>query len=233
MNTTPSRPRSRRLRLPAGLRHLTVRPRLFSALAILIAVVVLGAVFTTWRWPTIVLVGWNVASILLIGLDSTMMTGFDEKSMRARAALLDEGAEIILGLSVGAGVASLVAIVAELSLVHDLTGFTRGAHIALTVLTVATAWSFIHVMFAVHYAHEYALSSATPEGAGLRIPNENHPDYWDFLYVAIVIGTSGQTADVEFTSKSMRRIGLVHCALAFFFNTTVLALTINIAASLI
>jgi uncharacterized membrane protein len=38
---------------------------------------------------------------------------------------------------------------------------------------------------------------------------------------------------VCFTNKPMRRIGLVHCVLAFVFNTTVLALTINIAASLI
>jgi len=48
-----------------------------------------------------------------------------------------------------------------------------------------------------------------------------------------VIGTSGQTADVSFTSKTMRRTGLVHSLLAYFYNTTVLALTINIAASLI
>jgi uncharacterized membrane protein len=58
------------------------------------------------------------------------------------------------------------------------------------------------------------------------------PDYWDFLYFSAVIGTSGQTADVSFTSKAMRRTGLVHCVLAYFYNTTVLALTINIAASL-
>ena len=30
----------------------------------------------------------------------------------------------------------------------------------------------------------------------------------------------------------MRRVALVHCILAFFFNTTILALTINIAAGL-
>jgi uncharacterized membrane protein len=58
------------------------------------------------------------------------------------------------------------------------------------------------------------------------------PDYGDFLYFACVIGTSGQTADVSFTSRAMRRIGTVHCVLAFFFNTTVVALTINIASGL-
>jgi len=33
-------------------------------------------------------------------------------------------------------------------------------------------------------------------------------------------------------TKPMRRIGSVHCILAYLFNTTVLALLINIGASL-
>ena len=63
-------------------------------------------------------------------------------------------------------------------------------------------------------------------------PDTTTPDYLDFLYVAAVIGTSGQTADVAFNSPHMRRIGLLHSVLAFLFNTSLLALTINIAASL-
>jgi uncharacterized membrane protein len=57
---------------------------------------------------------------------------------------------------------------------------------------------------------------------------------WAFIQTmfAAVIGTSGQTADVSFVSKPMRRIGSVHCILAYLFNTTVLALLINIGASM-
>ena len=43
---------------------------------------------------------------------------------------------------------------------------------------------------------------------------------------------SGQTADVTFTDSKLRRIGTLHCVLAFLFNTTMLALTINVAAGL-
>jgi len=84
----------------------------------------------------------------------------------------------------------------------------------------------------MHYAHDYYLSGRHGREPGLAFPQEPSPDYWDFLYFSAVIGTSGQTADVSFTSKPMRRTGLVHCVLAYFYNTTVLALTINIAASL-
>lgn len=228
--TTPARPH--RGRLPPGLRHLAVRPRLAVALAVFVVVAAIAAAAFSWRWPTVLLAAWNAAALLLVGLDLGMMAGSDEHSMRERAALLDDGQEVILALAVLAGTASLLAIVAELAVTKDLSGAVRAAHVALAALTVATAWTFIHVMFAVHYAHEFVLTGAGPAGPGLRIPGEEHPDYWDFLYVAVVIGTSGQTADVEFTSKRMRRIGLVHCALAFFFNTTVLALTVNIAAGL-
>ena len=70
-------------------------------------------------------------------------------------------------------------------------------------------------------------------GGGLLFPGTDNPDYADFLYYAYIIGTSGQTADVSITSQPMRRISLMHCVLAYIFNTTVLALTINLAAGLL
>jgi uncharacterized membrane protein len=88
-------------------------------------------------------------------------------------------------------------------------------------------------MFATHYAHEYYSALSRGLEPGLQFPGTNVPDYLDFVYFACVIGTSGQTADVSISSKPMRRVGLIHCVLAFFFNTTLIALTINIAASLI
>ena len=120
----------------------------------------------------------------------------------------------------------------ELSTLHELSGTDKLLHIALTGATVASSWLFMHLMFAMHYAHDYYLSERRGQEPGLAFPQEPQPDYWDFLYFSAVIGTSGQTADVSFTSTAMRRTGLVHCVLAYFYNTTVLALTINIAASL-
>ena len=71
------------------------------------------------------------------------------------------------------------------------------------------------------------------KNGGLLFPNQKLPDYIDFLYFSCVIGTSGQTADVSFTSQSMRKVGLMHSVLAFFFNTSLVALMINIASGLI
>ncbi|MGZ8982487.1 MAG: DUF1345 domain-containing protein [Methylotenera sp.] len=52
--------------------------------------------------------------------------------------------------------------------------------------------------------------------------------------LAVILIILGQAVDVSFTSRSMRRTGLIHCVLAFFFNTTLVAsLTIDIASGLI
>jgi uncharacterized membrane protein len=87
-------------------------------------------------------------------------------------------------------------------------------------------------MFALHYAHDYYLHTGGGD-RGLLFPGTAQPDYFDFLYAAAIIGTSGQTADVSFNTSPTRRLAMVHSVLAFFFNTIVLALTINFAAGLL
>ena len=74
------------------------------------------------------------------------------------------------------------------------------------------------------------LADRRPSAGGLAFPGTDHPDYYDFLYFSYVIGVACQTAEVNIFSPAMRRVALVHCVLAFFFNSAVLALTINIAA---
>ena len=181
------------------------------------------------RW----LVAWNVGTVLYVVLAASMMWRSTLDQMRQRAQLQDDGQRLILVFVVMAALASLVAIAGELSLAKGLHGSQKLLHVALAGITVFTSWAFIQVMFAIHYAHDYYAALRRRQPPGLRFPDDDAPDYGDFFYFAVVIGTSGQTADVEFTSKPMRRIGALHCLLAFLFNTTVLALLINIGASLI
>jgi uncharacterized membrane protein len=180
------------------------------------------------RW----LIAWNVGSWLYIVLAAVMMMRSSQGHMRHRAQLQDDGKYAILGLVVVSAIASLVAIAFELAVVKDQHGWLKGAHAGLAGLTVLSSWSFIQVMFTLHYAHDYYLAACHGQKPGLSFPDDPDPDYGDFFYFAAVIGTSGQTADVSFVTKPMRRIGSLHCILAYLFNTTVLALLINIGASL-
>jgi len=212
---------------------LRVRPRLYAVAAIAVAVGCLLprelAEHALSRW----LIAWNTGAWLYIALAATMMVRSSEHHMRERAQLEDDGKYVILGMVVFAGVASLVAIAGELAVVKGLHGWSRQAHVALAGSTVLSSWGFVQVMFALHYAHDYYAAACHGRRPGLQFPGDEDPDYGDFFYFAAVIGTSGQTADVCFVTKPMRRIGSVHCVLAYLFNTVVLALLINIGASLV
>ena len=209
-----------------------VRPRLYivAALGVMLGLLLPAGMASqpVTRW----LIAWNFGAGLYIVLAAVMMIRSSQDHMRHRAQLQDDGKYAILVLTVIAAVASLVAIAFELAVVKDLHGWARGAHIALAGTTVLSSWGFIQIMFTLHYAHDYYQAACHGHPPGLQFPDDPEPDYGDFFYFAAVIGTSGQTADVSFVTKPMRRIGSMHCILAYLFNTTVLALLINIGASL-
>lgn len=223
---------------PAFIRLLQSRPRLFSAILIGILTAVCLPQALTLHTATRAIIGWNVGAWLYLILAAHMMfwTGIENSShekMRARALGQDDGKYVVLGMVIVAAIASLGAIVAELTVAKDIHGWLRNAHIVLAVLTILSSWAFTQVMFALHYAHDFYVAKTDNHSGSLEFPGLTTPDYSDFLYFACVIGTSGQTADVSISSRSMRRTSLVHCVLAFFFNATLLALTINIASNLI
>jgi len=214
-------------------RQLRARPRLLISCLVGLVLYPLLPQALASRTETRFLLSWNAAVGLYLLLSAWMVAHATHETMRRQAQRQDEGQRTVLLLTILAALTSLVAIVAELGAVKDLSGALKGWHVALAAATVASSWLFTHLMFALHYAHDYYLNLQRGQPAGLEFPGNDTPDYGDFLYFAGVIGTSGQTADVSLASRSMRRTGLVHCVLSFFFNTTVLALSINIGAGLI
>jgi uncharacterized membrane protein len=209
------------------------RPRLFACALIGVTTALALPSSLALHAITRGIIGWNTGVCLYLLLAARMMFWSTHERMRTRALQQDDGRIIILALVITAAIMSIGAIVAELAVVKDMHGTLRYAHIALTALTLLSSWAFTQVMFALHYAHDYCAAEVRGNPVGLDFPGGHAPDYGDFLYFSCVIGTSGQTADISFTSRTMRRTGLVHCVLAFFFNTTLLALTINIASGLL
>jgi uncharacterized membrane protein len=228
MTEAPSPPKGTSL-----MRALMARPRLVISGSIGLATVLILSPSPTMHWITRLIIGWNVGAGLYLLLAMRMMFWSPHERMRTRAMEQDEGRIAILTLVVVAAIVSLGAIVAELAVARDFHGPLRLAHIALAVLTILSSWAFTQVMFALHYAHDYYLAEVRGSSGGLQFPGEHAPDYGDFLYFSCVIGTSAQTADVSFSGRTMRRTGLAHSVLAFFFNTALVALLINIASGLI
>jgi uncharacterized membrane protein len=215
------------------LRQIRARPRLLTSLALGILAALLLPRDLVDQPVSRALVAWNAGTTLYIVLASLMMTRSSHEGLQRRAAREDEGRYVVLGLVIVAVIASLAAIASELVVAKDLHGSVKSVHVALAALTVVSSWAFMHMVFALHYAHDFYVAVAHDRKPGLAFPGEGKPGYGDFFYFAAVIGTSAQTADVEFTTSAMRRLGSAHCILSFFFNTAVLALAINIAASVL
>jgi uncharacterized membrane protein len=163
------------------------------------------------------------------------LIGHSPDDIRARAEREDEGRGLILALVQVAAAASIAAIAAELSVAKEVHGWLRIAHVSLAFGTVAASWGMVQLVFALHYAHEYYDENPECDGhdmKGLEFPGEELPDYWDFLYFSIVIGVACATADINITSRPLRRTSTVHSLVSFAFNTMIVALTINLLAGL-
>ncbi|MBD3847675.1 putative membrane protein [Bosea sp. OAE752] len=211
------------------LPSLLLRPRLLVALAA-------GAGLTVllpgdWRWATRLLIAWDVGTVLyLVLLASTMFTeSVDE--IRARAERQDEGAFAILIIACLAASASLVAIVLQLTGIGAVPAPDRGLHLALGGATILCSWTLLHAFFALHYASIYYRGGKTTPCLGF--PGKGDPDYIDFLYFSYTIGCTSQTSDVGVTTREARAVVLLHSVLTFIFNTSILAMAINVGASLV
>ncbi len=226
--------KSKRLPAPLLIRIARLHAKLAIAVVIGIAVALLTLLAPyAFRIPARLLLGWNVGVAIYLYLTISMMFPPDVERIRKRAAEQDEGAFGILLLSVGATIASLAAIIILLGGSRQASQGNSIPQVLLAMTTIMLSWSFVHTIFALHYAHEFYGGRSSGVTGGLNFPGDRQPAYWDFLYFSLVIGMTSQVSDVAITSKSIRRVAAAHGVLSFFFNVTVLALTVNIVSNLI
>jgi uncharacterized membrane protein len=224
------------------LKHLDAKPRLLTA--ILVAALIYFLLPQWMQLSTRILFAWDIGVIIFLSLVWVMMMKATTQKMQRSAQRQDESRWTILGVIVAAACASLLAIGFMLSKNKNVSSSILTLHIILTLVTIVVSWLLIHTMFALHYAHLYyqpksdralptnkADPSSLPDA--LDFPSEKQPDYWDFLYFSLGIGMTCQVSDVPINSRLLRRLVLIHEVLTFFFNTVILALAINILASLI
>ncbi len=185
------------------------------------------------------LAGWNGACLVFLATTLWMMWRDDEATVRARAAYEDQGQTLTLGVVLVAVMASLAATVQAM---HEAKAV--GAHAATTapwaawvmsVSTLVLGWIVVQTVFALRYAHRY-FGDRDDDGSidrGIKFPGQAPKTYHDFIYVAVCVGATAQVSDFNITTAGYRRLVTQHALLAFFYNTMVLALGINILATII
>jgi uncharacterized membrane protein len=201
--------------------------RLWTAIGLGVAVflVLPGSLRTVTR----LLVAWDAGLLLYLAATAAMMARSPVAEISKHSDAQDEGAFGLMLLTVAAALASLGAIFAELA-TGDGPAPGLWAHL-LAIATVVLSWAFIHTIFALHYAYDFY--GAGERANGLKFPGDGKPDYWDFMYFSFVVGMTFQVSDVAVTNKWIRRSVAMHGVVSFFFTTTVVALTVNMAANAI
>ena len=208
------------------VRVVYARPRTFISIAI--GVVAFFLLPGSLRLVTRLLIGWDIFVTFYLVLAYIMMFRCDLTHIRRNAVLQDDGRFLILLVTALGAFASIAAIVFELGASHRSV-----PELTLATVTIALSWATVHTTFALHYAHDY-YRGVKP--GGLQFPSgdpHDHADYWDFVYFSFVIGMTAQVSDVGITDKTIRRTATAHGIISFVFNTALVALMVNIAASAI
>jgi uncharacterized membrane protein len=208
------------------IRVVYARPRTF--ISVLIGIIAFFLQPGSLRLVTRLLIAWDIFISVYLLLVYIMMSRCGLAHIRRNAILQDDGRFLILLVTALGAFASIAAILFELGGTHR-----SGLALALATGTIALSWAGVHTSFALHYAHDY-YRGAKP--GGLQFPNgdqHEHPDYWDFVYFSFVIGMTAQVSDVGITDKTIRRTVTVHGIISFIYNTALVALMVNIAASAI
>jgi uncharacterized membrane protein len=203
--------------------RLHIRLFVSASFGLLVTLLLLA---TSWRRPTCILAGWDSGVVLYLALIFWIMARSPIERIRQRACVEDEGAMVLLMLTTASAIASLAAVISELGHAPSAYQVTLGA------VTILLSWTFMHVIFALHYAHEFYGEGDDNRIGGLEFPGDEAPDYWDFLYYSLVVAMTAQVSDVQVSSKTLRRLTAVHGVIAFFFNVIVLALTVSIVSTL-
>ena len=203
------------------LQHLRHRPSLLVGLAV--AVAAFACALAVARPVTAGLIGWNVGVIAYGTTFLILIRGATPERLRRDATLLDEGRWTMLAITVLAAVASLGAIVLELAQIHGR--HHAGWLMALAGATVVLSWFFVHTIFTTHYAHDYW------RDGGLLFPGNDRPGISEFFYFSFCMAVASQVSDVSTQSAGMRRLVLAHSLVSYLFNTAIIALGVNIAAS--
>ncbi|MFC0169409.1 DUF1345 domain-containing protein [Pseudoduganella danionis] len=215
-------------------RIIHTRPHLSAALALGAATGLLLP--ASWPVLTRLLTAWNTTVWSYLLMMAVMMARADHHDIRRTACRQDEKGPVILSMLSLLILASLAAIVSQLSVLKDAPPQDMWSHYGFVVLTLAGSWFMIGTMFCSHYAHLFYINHANGEDSPpvLQFPDQNLvPNYWDFLYFSFTISVAAQTADVSIHSRELRKVVLGQSVLCFFYNLAVLGLSINIGASLI
>ena len=230
MQTSPAKP------FVTPLRALTARKAVAFSLLCGFGVWLLLRVFAPEMLPVArMLIAWDVAVSMYLVSVFWLLKDASPADMERHAAEHRVGRFFVLTISLAALVISLAVIVFEIRAIGAQPERFQGLLILFVLGTVALSWLFIHTSFATHYAFDYygPRDDGVGKRGGLDFHNGEDPDFWDVWNFSVTIGLCFATADIDISSRSIRRISTIHGIASFLFNTVILAATVSFAGALL
>lgn len=177
------------------------------------------------------MVGWNVASVVFAGFAWIRIMTNDAKATRRSAAAEDPGRTLVSALALLASAFSLFSALMVMRVARQVSHEVRDIRVGACVFAVGMAWVLTHTVYTLRYAHLFYRDDHEGVG-GLDFPGGAPPSYLDFAYFSFTVGMCFQVSDVAVSSPQIRRAVLAHAILSFVYNTTIVALVLNLVIGL-
>jgi len=179
---------------------------------------------------------YDAAALIIIVVFWFLGMHAHPQDTQCRAAAEDPGRNVVFGavlLSVIGGLASAISIIGKGP--HVQTHTEKEVVYGLGLGAVFLGWFLIHTLLTFRYAHLYYYDDDGDSQAdrGLKFPGTESPNDYDFAYFSFVVGMTFQVSDVVIVDSGVRRLVLFHGLISFAYNSTILALVINLVSGLI
>jgi uncharacterized membrane protein len=174
------------------------------------------------------MVGWDATAVTLLGLCWQILLRSDARTTELRAGDHDPGGRAVFIVAV---LSSLFSLFAATMVLRMMRGQSCGGHwVVLALVAVALSWLLTHTAYTFRYAHLFYTGESN---GGLCFPGTATPCDLDFAYYSFTLGMCFQVSDVQVEASNIRHVTLGHALISFVFNTTILALSLNVMFALL
>lgn len=200
--------------------------RMLVAVAVGLSVGIGLAALVPWQVGSTL--AWDATAVVFVVWVWADTRGRDAAETKAIATREDSSRLIADLILISASVVSLAGVAMVLLEASGASGPAQAILIVVAVVSVAASWFAVHTVFTLRYAHLYYR-----EDGGIDFHDAQPPAYAEFAYVAFTVSMTFQVSDTEVTSGRIRRSVLRHALLSYIFGTAVIAVMINVVASLL
>jgi uncharacterized membrane protein len=223
---------------------INLNSRLRIGVAVMFGMLIFLLLPDSMRLDSRILAAWISGVLFFLAVVVLMMSHADPTKTCYRAQRQEAQHRAIFLLVVFTALTSIFAIGLMLANNKSTPAPLLAVQVGLSVVAILCSWFLTHTMFALHYAtcyyrRDYSaynsddLNPTEQYMGGIALPEEEPPDYLDFMYFSFTIGMTSQTSDISITNRSMRRLATGHGIVSFFFYSIIIALSVGVVGGLI